>query len=398
MTSLENNTKGDDGKVYKSFHTGGEKRGNYFILSNIVNGLPFYVSEGYSSAASPFEAANKPVIVAFDSGNLSTVIENLLKIYPDSKITILADDDRDTFIKEGINPGKDAAEKVSKQYGCNFILPQFPEDFRLTNGKRPTDFNDLHVHFGLEKVKKQLSEKKSYLTTIDLHSFLLKDIPPRNLILDPWLPEQGLTMIFAKRGVGKTFVALSVAYAIACGGKVLKWEASKPRKVLYVDGEMPAATMQERLALIAKASEKEPPDQSYFKLITPDFQDRGIRDLSTLEGQFDINEHISDVDLLVIDNLSTLVRSGRENESESWLPVQEWALGLRKLGKSVLFIHHAGKTGAQRGTSRKEDVLDTVISLRNPKDYSPKDGAKFEIHFEKSRGFDGEAAALLKHV
>ena len=85
-------------------------------------------------------------------------------------------------------------------------------------------------------------------------------------------------------------------------------------------------------------------------------------------------------------------RSGRENEAESWLPIQEWALFLRKMGKSVLFVDHAGKGGQQRGTSRKEDVLDAVINLRRPKQYSPSEGARFEVHFEKARGFDGDDA------
>ena len=59
---------------------------------------------------------------------------------------------------------------------------------------------------------------------------------------------------------------------------------------------------------------------------------------------------------MVIDNLSTLCRYGRENESESWGPVQEWILGLRRRGLSVLLVHHAGKGGTQRGTSRREAV------------------------------------------
>jgi putative DNA primase/helicase len=41
--------------------------------------------------------------------------------------------------------------------------------------------------------------------------------------------------------------------------------------------------------------------------------------------------------------------------------------------------------GRQRGTSRREDALDTVIALRRPEDYSPEEGARFEIHFEKLR-------------
>jgi len=93
--------------------------------------------------------------------------------------------------------------------------------------------------------------------------------------------------------------------------------------------------------------------------------------------------------LIVLDNLSTLIRSGKESESDSWLPVQEWVLRLRSKGKSVLLIHHAGKGGQQRGTSRREDVLDTVIVLKKPKYYTPESGTCFEVHFEKNRGLDG---------
>jgi putative DNA primase/helicase len=97
-------------------------------------------------------------------------------------------------------------------------------------------------------------------------------------------------------------------------------------------------------------------------------------------------------ELLILDNLSTLCRGGKENEAESWLPVQAWALSLRRRGVSVLFVHHAGKGGAQRGTSRREDVLDTVINLRHGEDYSAIDGARFEVHYEKARGIHGEDA------
>ena len=57
---------------------------------------------------------------------------------------------------------------------------------------------------------------------------------------------------------------------------------------------------------------------------------------------------------------------------------------------SVLFVHHAGTNGRQRGTSRREDVLDTVIALRRPENYSSDQGARFEIHFEKLRHRVGE--------
>jgi putative DNA primase/helicase len=66
------------------------------------------------------------------------------------------------------------------------------------------------------------------------------------------------------------------------------------------------------------------------------------------------------------------------------------ALAQRAAGRSVLFIHHSGKGGSQRGTSRREDVLDTVINLRQPGDYTPDQGAVFKVHFEKARGIYGD--------
>jgi putative DNA primase/helicase len=37
-------------------------------------------------------------------------------------------------------------------------------------------------------------------------------------------------------------------------------------------------------------------------------------------------------------------------------------------------------------------VLDTSISLRRPTDYTPAQGARFEVHIEKGRGIHGEDA------
>lgn len=227
-----------------------------------------------------------------------------------------------------------------------------------------------------------------------MRELLELDIPPREMILNPILPAQGLVMLCAPRGIGKTHVALWMAYTIACGGEMFgkKWSCEKPYKVLFVDGEMPASTLQMRLSSIVASSEKELEDVDNLKIITPDCQELGIPDLSTPSGQEWLEPHLEGIDLLILDNLSALCRSGRENESESWNPLQDWLLKLRKKGISVLFVHHAGKGGNQRGTSKKENILDTVIVLRKPNDYDQREGARFEVHYEKARGFYGDEA------
>ncbi len=172
---------------------------------------------------------------------------------------------------------------------------------------------------------------------ISIDDFLNIDFPKREMLLSPFLPEQGLCLIYAKCGVGKTHVALGIAYAVASGGTFLKWKAPHPKKVLYVDGEMPATSMQERLRRIEISQDVKLPSPDYFKLITPDLQEGPMPDLSTQEGRNLIEEHIEDRDLIIIDNISTLFKSGIENDAESWKPGQEWALSLHRRGKSVLF-------------------------------------------------------------
>jgi putative DNA primase/helicase len=231
------------------------------------------------------------------------------------------------------------------------------------------------------------------LKALTAGELLMMEIPEREMLLAPIIPAKGLVEFYSKRGVGKTFVALCIAYAVASGGAYLRWQAPAPRRVLVVDGEMPLVTLKERLASIALSSVTEPPSPEYIRIIAADHQEFGIPDLSTKEGVEALEEHIADgVDLVILDNLSTLCRGGKENESESWVPIQEWILSLRRRGISVVFVHHAGKGGAQRGTSKREDVLDTVVVLRHPDDYSPSEGARFEVHLDKARGVYGEQA------
>lgn len=188
-------------------------------------------------------------------------------------------------------------------------------------------------------------------------------------------------MIYAKRGVGKTFASLEVAFAVASSGSMFngRWKAQNPRKVLFVDGEMPVITIKERLATIISNADIKEFNPEYLQILTPDLQEQEMPDIATAEGQNAVNEFIEEgTALVIIDNLSTLARTGRGNESESWIPVQEWILSLRRRSIAVLIIHHAGKSGEQRGNSKKEDILDTVIKLERPSDYKSEEGARLK--------------------
>ncbi|MCA9773527.1 MAG: AAA family ATPase [Myxococcales bacterium] len=233
------------------------------------------------------------------------------------------------------------------------------------------------------------------LVALNVEELVTAKIPERPLVVDPILPAQSLAMIFAARGVGKTYVSLGLSLAVAGGQSFLRWRVPEPRSVLYVDGEMPAFALRERIAAMVRCEDQAARSEalrSRFRIITPDFQPRGIPDLATAVGQAAVEARLGGAELLVLDNLSCLCRATKENEADAWAPIQEWLLRLRARGISVLLVHHAGKGGLQRGTSRREDVLDTVIKLSRPIDYEAADGARFEVHIDKGRSIHGDAA------
>ncbi len=246
---------------------------------------------------------------------------------------------------------------------------------------------------GIEDVP-PASTANAGLAPIQLDDFLALNIPPRPNLLSPWLREKSVSMLYAPRGVGKTWTALSVAYAVASGGSFLRWTAPKAVPVMYLDGEMAAGDLQDRLSrIVSKAPNRSPAD---LRVVAADLSEDGLPCLATEAGQRAVINALGDTKLVVVDNIATLVRVSKSNEAESWAPVQNFALRLRRRGVSTLFIHHSGKSGDQRGTSAKEDVMDSVVRLTRPDDYDPAEGARFTVEYTKARGFYGEDATSFE--
>ena len=232
---------------------------------------------------------------------------------------------------------------------------------------------------------------KKPVVAFSLDDVLKHKFPVREPVLSPVFLLGSMNMIFARRGIGKTHVSLGIAYAAASGDAFFGWQASRPFKTLFIDGEMPGEALQERLAGIIK-SHANTPQPDHLKIATIDLNSGLMPDLSTTSGQDEMEPLCKDAELIIVDNLSCLVRSGKENEAESWRLIAEWGLRLRSAGKCVIFIHHAGKNGEQRGTSKREDLLDVVLELKRPGNYNPEEGARFIVQYSKARHLIGEQA------
>jgi hypothetical protein len=105
------------------------------------------------------------------------------------------------------------------------------------------------------------------------------------------------------------------------------------------------------------------------------------------------------VKVLILDNLSTLASGMKENDADSWELVNKWLLDLRRRKIAAVIVHHAGRSGEMRGTSKREDNVFWIIALDDTKkNAEDKRGARFISRFTKpSRNTQEEVAAYEWH-
>lgn len=234
---------------------------------------------------------------------------------------------------------------------------------------------------------------------VDGYELVSAEYPKLNFLLEPWLTLPCLAIIWAWRGVGKSWVVTTIGHACGLGGSFLGWKAPAARKVCQIDGELGRRVNAERLEKTDMSSEQSLNGEN-FRLVTfEDAPGQVIWNLADPAAQEVYTEICKPFDLIIVDNLATCMRPagrGLQTDVEQWASVQGWAIRQRLAGKSIIFVDHAGKAGHQRGTSTKEDVMDVIISLTRDLDYSPIAGAEFNWRFEKARHFFGEAAMPLR--
>jgi len=246
-----------------------------------------------------------------------------------------------------------------------------------------------------ERLAVMIQEAQAYTAprkyTIDdavftIDEFKSLDIPVRRNFLLPWLKEASIIFISGWRGCGKTWMALSILNAISWGLSFGPWECELSEPTLFLDGELPAGDVDERItALSMKHNPKSPVhiiSDAYANLL-------GIprAHLANESWRREMKRILMTrkVRAWVIDNISSLASGLDENSKRDWDPINQWLLELRFAGITSILLHHTGKQGTQRGTSAREDNADCSILLKKPHDYLVEQGCRFIVNFDKAR-------------
>jgi putative DNA primase/helicase len=360
----------------------GSTKGGYVHLSIIDPDKPLIIGEGVETTLSAMQLASLPGIAALSATNMPAV-----KVPQCKGVIIAADNDE---------AGRKAASQLADnlRYGGRPVQIAFPpiegadwNDVLLQSPNSGADWQAA-VEAGTQQTDAGL------ITALDEAEFLGLTFPKRDLLLRPWLPQPSLCMIHAQRGEGKTWFALSVGKALANGEDLLGWPCTRRARVLYVDGELPGDFLQQRISKFRRSQ------LGLFHVLCRDtflLKKQAMPDLGDAEDRDELDRIIRQCqpDVVILDSISTLVRSGVENEAESWAPIQDWLMQHRWGGRTIILVHHEGKNKKPRGSSKREDVLDTMIRLAKKDDQFTGDESVFELTFTKARDFCGDDAAPM---
>ena len=222
--------------------------------------------------------------------------------------------------------------------------------------------------------------------------------PPRKPILtregQPFFSCGEIGEIFSTRGIGKTWLLMTMALMVSNGKSLLGFTVPERRRVLYIDGEMSRQDIQERFAKLCDRTKLKMTDHLVF--IAADWQPEYLPRIDTLEGQQVIEPFVEPAELVIFDNRSCLFDSEGEKDPTAWQPTQDYLLSLRRRDKGSLIAHHANRQGGARGLGKPEDVMNLVMKLSHPDDYKAEEGARFICDVTppdgKARGIYGSAA------
>jgi hypothetical protein len=242
---------------------------------------------------------------------------------------------------------------------------------------------DTLMDAGVEQLPKQRAPRTEPAVRSNLlvAAWLKRNIPPRDYLLGRVICSTSRWLIFGDTGVGKTLLAMDIGGAIASGRQLLAWSGrEKPRRVMYLDGEMPAETFKERVELVAKRYGS---DIAFYGYNRDDLAERAPPPLNTEDGEKWLMNEIGIVnpDAIIFDSVMSLL-SGSMGEEESWAPIKHLARRISSRRVAQIWLHHTGHDASKSfGTKTREWEMDTVVSLTK----AGEEGEGIAMEFRKAR-------------
>lgn len=209
-----------------------------------------------------------------------------------------------------------------------------------------------------------------------------KNFTKKDFIVDNLMKSTGLYCLVARPKVGKSLLALQLAYSVATGTTFLGMEAT-PSPVLYISTEMDSAQLLDRI----KVMNLDFKDNNFFLIE----QEPNKRKLNLLDLQIDFQEFSEMNGKLVIIDMFNGIDTNTGYDLNNYQDIGQCVMPkfrelCRKYNFTILLIHHLNKSNTSLGSTAIDGSIDGKITLKQDNNIKNKVFMNYESR--DYRGFD----------
>lgn len=187
----------------------------------------------------------------------------------------------------------------------------------------------------------------------------------RQTLVSPIFKEGYLIWLYANKKIGKTWLALVIAYISSKGSMSFgDWKTFDGVGVLYIDVESLPDEFVKCTKMVMKGfgdlNNKIP-----FDIYLAKAQAEGEIDIMSEDCQRIIESSLNGIKIIIIDNFFMAT----DNQPSSIKPILTWLTKLSQKGIAVIVVDHTNKEGELQGSISKERAANISIKLERHPDY-----------------------------
>jgi hypothetical protein len=218
----------------------------------------------------------------------------------------------------------------------------------------------------IEEYERSRGSKKPRFKRTSTNTIMATEFEPIRWTVPGYVPE-GFSVLAGRQKLGKTWLAIDWALAVAMGGIAMGGVNVEAGDVLYIDMENGQRRIQRRIKVLYP-NDQHRPDMSHLEWVT----DAPALDKGFIDALEDWRGSVNNPRLVIIDVLQRIkpvgnaTRNAYENDYATWSPLQKWATDN---GIAVVGLHHTKKGGADdplealSGSNGLSACADTTLVL-----------------------------------
>lgn len=266
---------------------------------------------------------------------------------------------------EGFGYNPDVTPEDNREYFLGITCGDYQAAERLA--LLLAEYSALYEAWKAEHARTQQELAPSSFT---VGTLLEADTAPEDQLLVGGLSTVDIWQLYGPTGAGKTLLAMSLAMAVASGAGFVGWAGTEPRRVLYLDGELPDSEVAYRLEYLLQgfSTRQQALIRSNLAMVSREklHRDYGkeLPPLDTPEGEAMLTRllDLTQPALVVFDSRYCLLQANMLQQDS--LPAG-LLRRLRERKVAQLWLHHTGKDTGRGGYGDKtaEFLLDANLEL-----------------------------------